>query len=107
MASLGTEDESEGVEAPREEGREEGLTILSKGKVIQYRVLSFPVCKAELVEIKIQYEEEDGNVLVFGAFARYCDDINHNLPAIAIILYSFDNAFMIEVRSFTLYSFTA
>jgi len=64
MASRGTEDESEGVEAPREEGREEGLTILSKGKVIQYRVPSFPVYKAEIVEIKIQYEEEDGNVLV-------------------------------------------
>ena len=89
MASHGTEGDSEGVEAPREEG----LTIFSKGKVIQCRVLSFPVYKAEL---------EDGNGLVFDAFARCCDDINHDLPAITVIPYSFDNAFMIEVRSFTL-----
>ena len=104
MALRGTEDGSESnasgdegdcVEAPSEEIH--GVTILSKGKVIQYRIPSFPVYKAELVEIKIQYEEEDGNVLVFDAFARYCDDINHELPAIAMIPYSFDNAFMIEV----------
>ena len=74
------------------------LTVLSKGDTIHYIVLSFPVYSAELVEIKVQWEDEDGSLLVFDAFTRKCDLLDHQLPAIAKILFSYDNAFIIEVR---------
>ena len=74
------------------------LTVLSKGDTIHYIVPSFPVYSAELVEIKVQWEDEDRSLLVFDAFTRKCDLLNHQLPAIAKILFSYDNAFIIEVR---------
>ena len=71
------------------------LTILSKGNTIHYTIPSFPVYSAE---VKVQWEDEDGSLLVFDAFARNCDLLNHQLPAIAEIPFSYDNAFIIEVR---------
>ena len=43
------------------------LTILSTGSIIHYVVPSFPIYNAELVEIKVQWEEEDRSLLVFDA----------------------------------------
>ena len=39
---------------------------------------------------------------MFDAFARNCDDINQELPAIAEIPYSYDNAFLHDRRMFCL-----
>ena len=74
------------------------LTVLSMGNTIHYTIPSFPVYSAELVEVKVQWEDEDGSLLVFDAFARNCDLLDHQLPAIAEIPFSYDNAFIIEVR---------
>ena len=74
------------------------LTVLSKGDTINYIVPSFPVYSTELVEVKVQWEDEDGSLLVFDAFTRKCDLLDHQLPAIAKILFIYDNAFIIEVR---------
>ena len=65
------------------------LTVLSMGNTIHYTIPSFPVYSAELVEVKEQWED---------AFARTCDLLDHQLPAIAEIPFSYDNAFIIEVH---------
>ena len=74
------------------------LTVLSMGNMIHYTIPSFPVYSAELVEVKVQWEDEDGSILMFDAFARNCDLLDHQLPAIAEIPFNYDNAFIIEVR---------
>jgi len=68
---------------PHDEGAEAvTLTFLSKGSTIRYVVPSFPVYSAELMEMKVESIEPDGNVHVFDAFARKCDNLIHNLPAL-------------------------
>jgi len=73
------------------------LTILFTGSTISYVVPSFPIYKAELMEIKVQWEEEDRSLHMFDAFGRNCEDLNHSLPAITEIPYCFDNPFTIDV----------
>jgi len=59
-----------------DEGTEaDTLTILSKGSTICYVVPCFPVCSAELVEMKVKLIEPDGSVHVIDAFARKCDHL--------------------------------
>ena len=62
-----------------------------------YTIPSFPIYSSELVEVKVQWEDKDGSLLMFDAFARNCDLLNHQLPAIAEIPFSYDNPFIIEV----------
>ena len=71
--------------------------FFSQKNTIHYTIPSFPVYSTELVEVKVQWEDKDGSLLVFDAFARNCDLLDHQLPAIAEIPFSYDNAFIIEV----------
>ena len=52
------------------------LTVLSMGNTIHYTIPSFPVYSAELVEVKVQWEDEDGSLLVFDASVT-CSTINY------------------------------
>ena len=57
------------------------ITVLSKGNTISYVTPSFPVYSANLVEVKIQYQDEAGNLQISDAFAKDCDDMDYPLPA--------------------------
>jgi len=84
-----------GTEAP-----EEGCTYLAvveKGKTFTYVVPSFPVYKAELQEIKLQYTDSKGDPQVFDGLARKCDLMDHPLPALARLPHSYENAFVVKV----------
>ena len=72
------------------------VVVLAMGDLVQYVVPSFPVFKATLREVKLQWEE-DNTIHVFDAFARHCHLLDHHLPAIAMISFSYENAFIIEV----------
>jgi len=74
------------------------ITVLGKGQVFLYIIPSFPVCKATLQEVKLQQEDDHGNVYVFDGFARKCDLLNHPLPAMAKIPFSYENTFIINVK---------
>jgi len=77
------------------------VTVLAKGNTIHYVVPSFPVFNAELVEVKLQWEEyREGlppELHVFDGFARKCENLDHPLPAIAYVEFSYDCAFIIHV----------
>ena len=79
------------------------LTILDKSTTFNYLVPSFPVFNADIIEVKLQWEEicEDGSTVlhVFEGFARNSEDLDHPLPGIVRIEYSYDCAFMIEVST--------
>ena len=75
------------------------VVVLATGDVIQYTVPSFPVFKATLREVKLQWDDEKKTVHVFDAFARDCNLLDHYLPAIAVIRFNYENAFIIEVRN--------
>ena len=49
------------------------MTVLKTGNLIQYTVPSFPMFKATLREVKLQWEEEGGTIHTFDTFARECD----------------------------------
>ena len=52
----------------------------------------------DLVEVKLQWEDgETGEVHVFDGFTRNCEEIDHPLPGIVKVDYSYQNAFIIEV----------
>ena len=72
------------------------ITVLSAGGLIYYVIPSFPVFNATLREVA--WEDEYGKVHVFDGFACHCDLLDHQLPAVAQVPYSYDNVFMIEVR---------
>ena len=74
------------------------ITVLSNGNAISYVIPSFPVYCAKLVEVKIQYYNEDRNLKICNAFAKDCEDMNHPLPAFAKVNYGYENAFVVEVR---------
>ena len=83
------------------------VTVLSTGWVLEYVVPSFPVYKATLREMKLQWEEADGTIHVFDGFARECGLIKERTtPAIAKIIFNYDKAFMIEVDIITNYVIT-
>jgi len=79
------------------------LTILNKGNTFNYVVPSFPIFNADIVKVKLQWEErcENGNSKdhVFDGFTRYSEDLDHPLPGIVHVEYSYDCAFMIEVST--------
>ena len=80
------------------------VTVLSTGRVLEYVVPSFPVYKATLREMKLQWEEADGTIHVFDGFVRECGLIKEWItPAIAKIIFNYDKAFMIEVDIITNY----
>ena len=54
------------------------VTVLSTGRVLEYVVPSFPVYKATLREMKLQWEEADGTIHVFDGFARVWVDKGGN-----------------------------
>lgn len=74
------------------------ITVLAKGDTIEYVVPSFPVFGAKLTEVKLQWESCEGEIMVFDGFARSCEALEHPLPAIMKVLYSYVNAFIIEVE---------
>ena len=75
------------------------VTVLLTGRTFEYRVPSFPVYKATLREIKLQWEDvETDTIHVFDAFAKECGLLDeHTTPAVTKIMFSYDNAFIIEV----------
>ena len=73
------------------------ITVLAKGNTFLYIVPSFPVFNATLQEVKLQWEAPGGEIHVFDGFARQCDLLDHPLPAVAKIMFSYENAFIIEV----------
>ena len=74
------------------------LTILDKGITFEYVVPSFPVVRENLTEVKLQYEGNGGEPLVFDGFARDCAVLDHILPANLKIPSSYDHAFIIKVN---------
>ena len=48
------------------------VTVLSTGQVLEYVVPNFPVYKATLQEIKLQWEKADRTIHVFDGFVREC-----------------------------------
>ena len=40
---------------------------------------TFPVYSANLVEVKIQYQDEDGNLQISDAFMKDCEEMNHSI----------------------------
>ena len=74
------------------------LTILVKGCTFNYVVPSFSVFNVNLTEVKLQREDGDGEVHSFDGFARDCNEMDHPLPAVVKIYYSYENAFIIEVH---------
>ena len=76
------------------------ITVLSKGNIIDYIIPSFSVLCVRLVEIKIQYHDEHGNLIISDAFAKDCKEMNHPLPAFAKLNYNYENACLIEVCFF-------
>ena len=75
------------------------ITVLAKGNTLLYVVPSFPVFEATLREVKLQWEKPGGIIHVFDAFARQCELLDHPLPAVTKIMFSYENAFIIEVLS--------
>ena len=56
--------------------------------------------KATLREVKLQQDDEEKTINVFDAFARDCNLLHHHdLPAIAVIHFNYENNFIIEVRN--------
>ena len=49
------------------------VVVLVTRDVIQYTVPSFPVFKATLREVKLQWDDEEKTIHVFDAFARDCN----------------------------------
>ena len=75
------------------------IAALGKGNTFLYVVPIFPVYKAKL-QVKFQYTDGEGNIHVFDVFARKCDQMDHSLPAIVRLTYSYENAFIINVSQY-------
>jgi len=73
------------------------ITVLAKGDTFVYTVPSFPVYKPTLQQVKLQLEESSGEVKIFDGFAKQCDLLDKPLPAVAKIVFCYDNAFLIKV----------
>ena len=81
------------------------VSVLTKGNTLHYVVPSFPGFNAELVEVKLQWEEYHKGLLpelhVFDGFARNCENLDHPLPATAYVEFSYDCAFIIHVSIYS------
>lgn len=73
------------------------LTVLGKGITFEYVVPSFPVIRANLTEVKLQWVNCEGELEIFDGFARDCAALDQTLPATLKIPFSYDHAFIIEV----------
>ena len=73
------------------------LMVLQKGRSLLYTVPSFPVFTAMLREVKLQWEDDDGDGHVFDGVMRECGLLNHSLPAVARVPFGYKNAFLVEV----------
>ena len=60
-------------------------------------VPNFPVFVATLTEVKLQWDSCNGEVMVFDGFAQSCEALDHLLPIVMKVEYSYENAFIIEV----------
>ena len=69
------------------------LVVLEKGMSIPYIVLSFPVFTV-MWRVQLQWVNEHQT---FDAFMRECGLLNHSLPAVALVTYSYNNVFFVEV----------
>ena len=67
------------------------ITVLAKEDTIEYVV-------PKLTEVKLQWESCQREIIVFDGFAWSCEALKHPLPAIMKVLYSYENAFIIEVE---------
>ena len=56
------------------------------------------MCKTRLQEGKLQQDNGHGSVCMFDSFARKCNLLDHHLPAVAKIPYSYKNAFIINIK---------
>ena len=87
--------------AEDEQPQDDFVDMSAKGNVMHYVVPSFPAFNAELVEVRLQWEEyREGlppKLHLFDGFARNCEFLNHFLPAVAYVPLSFDCAFIIDV----------
>ena len=91
---------AESVTSDVEAGDEEWtfLTGLGKGITFEYVVPSFPVFRANLTEVKLQWANCEGELEIFDDFARDCAAfVDQTLPAILKIPCNYDYAFTIEV----------
>ncbi len=70
------------------------MTVLQKGRSFQYMIPSFPVFTVTLREVKLQWEDDNGDLHLFDGFMRECELLNHPLPAIARIPHSYRHAGM-------------
>ena len=74
------------------------VSILKKGKCLQYTIPSFPVFTVSLREVTMQWEDLDGSIDNFDGFMRECELLlDHELPALARLDHGYENAFPIEV----------
>ena len=73
------------------------IAVLAKRDMIEYMVPSFPVFGANLTEVKLQWDSCVREVMVFDGFAWSCEVLDHLLPAVMKVKYSYKNAFIIEV----------
>ena len=75
------------------------INVLAMGNTFLYVILRFPIFKTTLQEVKLQWEEPGGAIHVFDGFARECELLDCPLPAVAKIMFSYENAFIIEELS--------
>ena len=80
-----------------EESEYTEISVLWKGQTFLYVISSFPVRKATLQEVRLQQGDGQGNVYVLDGFARKSDLLDHLLPAIDTLAYSYETAFIINV----------
>ncbi len=73
------------------------MTVLQKGRSFQYTIPSFPVFTVMLREVKLQWEDDNGDLHLFDGFMREYELLNHPLPAITRIPHGYKHAFLAEV----------
>ena len=65
------------------------ITVLAKENALLYVVPSFPVFKATLPEVKLQWEKPGRTIHVFDTFATQCKLLDYPLPAVIKIMFSY------------------
>lgn len=72
------------------------LLMLEEGEKYPYTVPSFPVVTAMLHKVKFSFgAHEDGDYVSFDGYMRECSLVNHHLPALAQMMCSCSNAFIV------------
>ncbi len=96
MAESG--DDSDRSRSPVVHAQCHDMTVLQKGTAFEYTIPSFPVLTVKLREVKLQWEDDCGDVHLFDGFMRECGLLNHPLPAIARIPQGYKHAFFAKVH---------